>query len=93
MSELTCAEFVELVTAHLERSLPAEVEARFVEHLAACEGCERYLDQFRDTIRRLGSLPPETLPGPVRTQLLTAFRDWPRTSEDTPDSDESGQSP
>ena len=92
MSELTCAEFVELVTAYLERSLTAEVEARFAEHLAACEGCERYLDQFRDTIRRLGSLPPETLPAPVRRQLLTAFGDWPRTSEDIDDDNDSGQS-
>lgn len=92
MTELTCAEFVELVTAHLERSLPADVEARFVEHLAACEGCERYLDQFRDTIRRLGCLPPESLPAPVRQELLTAFRDWPRASEDTGNNNDSGRS-
>jgi anti-sigma factor RsiW len=89
MSELTCAEFVELVTAYLERALPAEVEARFVEHLAACEGCERYLEQFRDTIRRLGSLPPESLPAPMRRQLLTAFREWPRTDGDTRERDSS----
>ena len=90
MTELTCAELVELVTAYLERSLPAEVEARFVEHLAACEGCERYLDQFRDTIRRLGTLTPESLPAPVRQELLTAFRDWPRASEGI-DDDDSGR--
>jgi len=91
MSELTCAEFVELVTAYLESSLTAEIEARFVEHLAGCEGCDRYLDQFRDTIRRLGTLPPESLPAPVRQELLTAFRDWPRPSEDLND-DDSGRS-
>jgi anti-sigma factor RsiW len=89
MSELTCAEFVELVTAYLERTLPAEVEARFVEHLAACEGCERYLEQFRDTIRRLGSLPPESVPAPMRQRLLTAFREWPRTDGDTHERDSS----
>jgi anti-sigma factor RsiW len=82
MSELTCAEFVELVTAYLERSLPAEVEARFVEHLTACEGCDRYLDQFRDTIRRLGTLPPESLGAPVREQLLAAFLEWPGDAGD-----------
>ncbi len=91
MSELTCADFVELVTAYLERSLTAEVEATFVEHLAACEGCERYLDQLRDTIRRLGTLPPESLPAQVRQELLTAFRDWPRTSEGIDDDDDSGR--
>jgi anti-sigma factor RsiW len=89
MSELTCAEFVELVTAYLERALPAEVEARFVEHLAACEGCERYLEQFRDTIRRLGSLSPESLPASVRQQLLTTFREWPRAEGDTNQHDSS----
>jgi anti-sigma factor RsiW len=89
MSELTCAEFVELVTAYLERTLPAEEEARFVEHLAACPGCERYLDQFRDTIRRLGTLPSESLPGPVRERLLTAFRDWPGSTGDTHTNDSS----
>jgi hypothetical protein len=44
--------------------------------LALCEGCERYLDQFRVTIDRLGSLPEETLSEPARGQLLRAFRDW-----------------
>jgi anti-sigma factor RsiW len=90
MSELTCAEFVELVTAYLEGSLSADVEARFVEHLAACDGCERYLDQFRDTIRRLGSLPAESLSAPAREQLLSAFREWSRTDEDLSKGD-SGQ--
>jgi anti-sigma factor RsiW len=89
MSELTCAEFVELVTAYLEHGLPADVEARFVEHLAACEGCERYLDQFRETIRRLGSLPVESLPAPARDRLLTALREWPRTDGD-PNGHDSG---
>ena len=90
MSELTCAEFVELVTAYLEHGLPADVEARFAEHLAACEGCERYLDQFRETIRQLGSLPAESLPAPARERLLAAFRDWPRPDGD-PDGDPNGR--
>jgi anti-sigma factor RsiW len=70
---MTCAEFVELVTAYLEGDLDAYTEARFIEHMALCEGCEHYLDQFRATIDRLGSLPPESLSEP---SLLTAFRHW-----------------
>ena len=73
---MTCSEFVELVTAYLEGDLDPDAEARFVEHMARCEGCERYLDQFRVTVRELGSLPEENLSDPARTSLLTAFRNW-----------------
>ena len=48
---------------------------RSVEHLAQCEGCERYLEQFRATIAELGELPRESSSPEVRTDLLAAFRD------------------
>jgi predicted anti-sigma-YlaC factor YlaD len=73
---MDCNEFVELVTAFLEGSMDPDTQARFVEHLAICEGCERYLDQFRVTIRELGQLPPETLSAQARGSLLDAFRGW-----------------
>ncbi len=73
---MNCDEFVELVTAFLDNALDPETEARFVEHLALCEGCERYLAQFRTTIDELGRLPPETLSPETRDALLGAFRDW-----------------
>ncbi|HET8641290.1 MAG TPA: zf-HC2 domain-containing protein [Pseudonocardiaceae bacterium] len=71
---LACNEFVELVTAFLERALDPETERRVVEHLALCEGCQRYLEQCRQTIARLGELPADTLPAPARAALLEAFR-------------------
>jgi anti-sigma factor RsiW len=79
VTDLECAEFVEMVTAFLDGTLDAEAEGRVVDHLAGCEGCERYLDQFRRTIGTLGDLPPETPPAealPTRTReaLLAAFR-------------------
>lgn len=73
---MNCDEFVELVTAFLDDALDPGTEARFIEHLALCEGCERYLDQFRATIDELGHLPPETLSPETRDALLGAFRDW-----------------
>lgn len=73
---LDCAEFVELVTAFLDGELDPETERRFVAHLAECPGCERYLDQFRRTIRELGALPAESLSPQARDRLLAAFRDW-----------------
>jgi anti-sigma factor RsiW len=77
---MTCAEFVELVTAYLEGTLPAEERAAFDEHLALCSGCDRYLAQFRATIDLLGELPEESLSSPGRERLLDAFAQWRRTS-------------
>ncbi|TCO58308.1 anti-sigma factor family protein [Actinocrispum wychmicini] len=73
---MNCDEFVELVTAFLDGTLDPDTEARFVEHISLCEGCERYLDQFRVTIAELGQLPPHSLTPQARDNLLTAFRDW-----------------
>ena len=75
---LTCEEFVELVTAHFEGALDPETERRFIAHLAECEGCHRYLDQMRITVRTLGELPPQSLSDDARQRLLAAFRQWPR---------------
>jgi hypothetical protein len=75
VSDLNCDEFVELVTEFLDHALDAESERRFVDHLALCDGCERYLEQFRQTIRTLGELPPEGLSPQARAALLSAFRD------------------
>jgi len=74
---MRCDEFVELVTAYLEGALDQATEQQFVEHLALCEGCDRYLDQFRTTIDALGHLPAETLAPATRDELLAAFRDFP----------------
>jgi anti-sigma factor RsiW len=79
MTGLNCDEFVELVTAYLEGQLDPVTERRFVEHITDCDGCERYLDQFRHTMHALGDLPADSLDTEVRDRLLIAFRDWPRT--------------
>lgn len=76
MIEMSCAELVELVTAYLEDALDRETRSRFEAHLADCTGCERYLDQFRETIARLGELPPRTLSAQARSELVAAFRGW-----------------
>lgn len=78
MSDLDCNEFVELVTAFLDGSLDAATERRVVDHLSLCDGCERYLEQFRRTIGTLGELPPDRLTDEARNALLAAFRDQPR---------------
>ncbi|GAA4192459.1 hypothetical protein GCM10022252_33880 [Streptosporangium oxazolinicum] len=47
---------MELVTAFLEGALDEPTRHRFEEHLGGCEGCERYLGQFRATVEALGRL-------------------------------------
>ncbi|MGH8827700.1 MAG: MFS transporter, partial [Jiangellaceae bacterium] len=75
VSDLTCAEFVELVTAFLDGTLDSITERRLVDHLANCDGCARCLDQFRQTIRALGDLPAQRLRSEDRDAVMTAFRD------------------
>ncbi len=77
MSDIHCDEFVELVTAYLEGDLDAETERRFVEHLALCDGCDRYLDQIRLTVRTLSELPADGVTDAGRERLLAAFREGP----------------
>jgi predicted anti-sigma-YlaC factor YlaD len=78
MRDLDCKELVEMVTVYLDGALDEGTEARFVDHLAGCDGCERYLDQFRQTIRTLGDQgadqPAESLSDEARESLLAAFR-------------------
>jgi anti-sigma factor RsiW len=77
---MTCEEFVELVTAYLDDSLPADQRRAFDEHMALCPGCDRYLDQFQRTIDLMGELPEESLSSPARERLLDAFSRWHGTT-------------
>jgi hypothetical protein len=70
VSDLDCREFVEQVTSYLE----GELSTAFIDHLALCDGCERYLDQMRQTTQALTNLPADALPGDARSALLNAFR-------------------
>jgi hypothetical protein len=74
VSDLDCDEFVELVTAYLDGALDAQTHRRVTDHLAGCDGCDRYLEQMRRTIRTLGHLPADELAEPARSALLAAFR-------------------
>jgi anti-sigma factor RsiW len=78
VTELRCRDLVELVTDYLEGVLSAADRARFEEHLASCEGCTRYVEQMRETIRLTGTLTVEDIPAEQRDALLGAFRDWRR---------------
>lgn len=73
--ELSCIEMVELVTDYLEGALPRRARKRFERHLAGCEGCTRYLEQIRITVRLAGrTAAAEQVQG--LDSLRAAFRDW-----------------
>jgi Putative zinc-finger len=76
MPDLSCRELAELVTAHLDGALDCDTERRFVAHLAGCEGCGCYLDQFLVTIRLLGEPPGDSPPDDVRGRMLSIYRNW-----------------
>lgn len=77
--EMTCKELVELVTGYFEGSLRGRRRRRFEAHLAACDGCTRYVAQLRTTIRATGRLSEDQVTDEQRTVLLAAFRDWAST--------------
>jgi anti-sigma factor RsiW len=55
-ADLSCRELVELATEFLDGALDASTLARLEAHLADCGGCERYLEQLRQTVRLAGLL-------------------------------------
>lgn len=73
---LACKELVELITDYLEGTLPRRVRKRVEKHLAVCDGCTAYLEQMRFMIEAAGRLTEESLPEPMKGELLAAFRDW-----------------
>ena len=70
---IACREFVELVTEHLEGTLPDEVERAVRTHLELCGPCVEYLEQTRTTVRLLGTVPAATLPPAAKHRLLDVY--------------------
>jgi anti-sigma factor RsiW len=75
---LTCRQLVELVTEYFEDALSPDDRRRFEEHIMSCPPCRAYLEQMRQTIRLLGSIPEETVPPEAEEALLAALRGWKR---------------
>jgi anti-sigma factor RsiW len=71
---MDCNELVELVTAYLDGALDAGTRARFDAHLLDCDGCENYLQQFRETVRTVGKITDDELDPAFRNRLLNAFK-------------------
>ena len=78
MAALSCQQVVEIITDYLEGSLGWRDRRRFEKHLRACDGCTRYLEQMRETLSLLGTVPVDTLSAEAQSTLRDAFREFPR---------------
>ncbi len=78
MAELGCQEMVELVTEYLEGTLGRRDRRRLAKHLGECDACVRYIEQMRETLNLLGTVPVDTLSPEAQATLLDAFRDLKR---------------
>jgi anti-sigma factor RsiW len=71
---MPCRELVELITDYLEDALPQRDRLRFEAHLAECDACRDYVEQFEQTIALSGRVEAEQVPPGLRDELLSAFR-------------------
>ena len=81
LNEITCREFVELVTEYFEGALSARTQNQVEEHLVMCRWCTAYADQMRATVaalRALGSDPPPGDPSAAVLAALQRRREGPR---------------
>ncbi|MGN6171043.1 MAG: anti-sigma factor family protein [Solirubrobacteraceae bacterium] len=71
--EITCRQFVELVTDYFEGALPDRTMSQVEEHLVMCDWCVPYVNQMRATIASLHGLEEPGSPEP-RDSVLAALR-------------------
>jgi predicted anti-sigma-YlaC factor YlaD len=63
--EITCREFVEVLTDYLEGALDDRTLTHVEEHLVLCDWCEDYAGQMDATIETLGNLSDAEPPPPA----------------------------
>jgi predicted anti-sigma-YlaC factor YlaD len=71
--EVTCQQFVELITDYLEGTLASRTLSHVEEHLVMCDWCVTYLEQMDATIRALAGLDDAGAPEPSEA-VLSALR-------------------
>ena len=59
VEEVTCEQFVELVTEYFEGALDGRTLSQVEEHLVMCDWCVTYVEQMQATIASLGELEDE----------------------------------
>jgi predicted anti-sigma-YlaC factor YlaD len=73
VDEVTCRQFVELITGYFEGGLQPRTLSQVEEHLVMCDWCATYVEQMQATIALLGELTDERSPEPPDS-VLAAVR-------------------
>jgi anti-sigma factor RsiW len=71
--EVTCQQFVELITDYFDGALGPPTLSQVEEHLVMCDWCVTYADQMEATVAALHDLGDHEAPEPSDA-LLTALR-------------------
>ena len=73
--EVTCRQFVDLVTDYFEGALRGRTLSQVEEHLVMCDWCVAYVAQMQTTVDSLANLkdrssrePPDLLLGALRSR-------------------------
>jgi predicted anti-sigma-YlaC factor YlaD len=73
--EVTCQQFVELVTDYFEGALGSRTLSQVEEHLVMCDWCTTYVEQMQATVDSLRTLkarssrePPDSLLAALRAK-------------------------
>jgi anti-sigma factor RsiW len=72
--DMMCEELVEVLTDYLDGTLAARDRARLEAHLAVCDDCQAYLEQFETTIALADTAGEPELTPELRNNLLRVFR-------------------
>jgi anti-sigma factor RsiW len=73
VDEVTCRQFVELVTGYFEGALEGRTLSQVEEHLVMCDWCLTYVEQMEATIASLRELSADSSPEPPDL-VLSAWR-------------------
>ena len=72
--QISCRDFVELITDYLEGQIAAVEQHSIDDHLGDCPGCAEYVRQMRLTIAGLRGLASDEVMFPqTRDELMRAF--------------------
>jgi len=69
--EVTCQQFVELVTDYFEDALPPRALSHVEEHLVMCDWCLTYVEQMQATVDSLRKLKDRSSREPSDSLLAT----------------------
>jgi anti-sigma factor RsiW len=67
--EVTCQQFVELITDYFEGALAQRALSQVEEHLVMCDWCVAYAEQMQSTIAALRELRQPASPEPPAAAL------------------------